>query len=81
MITSSILVIDDETDNFDVIETLLNDPNYEIHYAPKGQKAIASLDLFQPDVILLDVMMLGIDGIELKARVSPCYASINNTYK
>lgn len=61
----SILIVDDEPDNFDVIEVLLNQQDYLLHYASSGQDAIASLDLFQPDVILLDVMMPGMDGIEL----------------
>jgi two-component system sensor histidine kinase/response regulator len=73
----SILVVDDEPDNFDVIETLLSvgensaeeNQDYLLHYAAGGQDAIASLDLFQPDVILLDVMMPGIDGIEVCQRI------------
>jgi CheY-like chemotaxis protein len=36
-----------------------------LHYAASGQKAIASLDIFEPDLILLDVMMPGIEGIEI----------------
>jgi diguanylate cyclase (GGDEF)-like protein len=61
----SVLVIDDEPDNFDVIETLLNDRDYQLHYAASGQEAIDSLNLFEPDVILLDVMMPGMDGVEV----------------
>ena len=69
MNSPSILVIDDEPDNFDVIEALLPDRAYELHYAASGQDAIDSLDLFQPDAILLDVMMPGIDGIEVCQRI------------
>ncbi|MEG4454396.1 EAL domain-containing protein [Microcoleus sp. N9_A1] len=65
----SVLVIDDEPDNFDVIETLLNDRDYQLHYAASGQEAIDSLNLFEPDVILLDVMMPGMDGIEVCQRI------------
>jgi signal transduction histidine kinase/HPt (histidine-containing phosphotransfer) domain-containing protein len=65
----SILVIDDEPDNFDVIEILLNNDDYRLNYASSGQEAIASLNLFQPDVILLDVMMMGMDGIEVCHRI------------
>jgi diguanylate cyclase len=61
----SILVVDDEPDNFDVIETLLSGQNYRLHYAANGQEAIASLVTFNPDLILLDVMMPGMDGIEV----------------
>jgi diguanylate cyclase (GGDEF)-like protein len=65
----SILIIDDEPDNFDVIETLLSDLDYQLHYAANGEEAIDSLDLFRPDLILLDVMMPGIDGIEVCRRI------------
>ena len=62
---SSILVVDDEPNNFDVIEALLSEHNYELHYAANGKSAIASLKAFQPDLILLDVMMPEMDGIEV----------------
>lgn len=62
---SSILVVDDEPNNFDVIEALLSDYDYELHYAANGKSAIASLKAFQPDLILLDVMMPEMDGIEV----------------
>ncbi|WP_310423159.1 response regulator [Chamaesiphon sp. VAR_48_metabat_135_sub] len=66
----SILVVDDEPDNFDVIEILLTSENYKLHYANSGEAAIAALDKFQPDVILLDLMMPGIDGIEVCKRIN-----------
>lgn len=65
----SILIVDDDPDNFDVIETFLNDRDYQLHYAASGQEAIASLETFQPDLILLDVMMPGMDGIEVCRRI------------
>lgn len=61
----SILVIDDEIDNFDVIDTLLCQENYQLHYASDGQEALDLLDTFKPDVILLDVMMPNMSGLEL----------------
>ncbi|MEH2059308.1 MAG: hybrid sensor histidine kinase/response regulator [Nostoc sp.] len=61
----SILVIDDEPDNFDVVETLLDGENYQLYYAPSGQQALNRLESFQPDLILLDVMMPDLDGIEV----------------
>lgn len=61
----SILVIDDEPDNFDVVETLLDGENYQLYYAPSGQQALNRLESFQPDLILLDVMMPDLDGIQV----------------
>ena len=66
---ASVLIIDDEADNFDVIETILGDQDYQLHYAASGQDAIAYLDTFQPDLILLDVMMPVMDGIEVCQRI------------
>lgn len=59
----SILVVDDEPDNFDVIEALLNSENYDLYYAPSGRQILNQLDHYQPDVILLDVMMPDMDGM------------------
>ena len=66
---SSILVVDDEPNNFDVIEALLSEQSYELHYAANGKNAIAGLSSFQPDLILLDVMMPEMDGIEVCKRI------------
>ncbi|MBD1911619.1 MULTISPECIES: hybrid sensor histidine kinase/response regulator [unclassified Leptolyngbya] len=60
-----ILVVDDEADNFMVIEALLSKQDYELHYAAGGEEAIAALHACLPDLILLDVMMPRINGIEL----------------
>jgi two-component system, sensor histidine kinase and response regulator len=65
----SILVIDDEPNNFDVIQTLLGNEGYTFHYASSGQRALNRLDRLQPDTILLDVMMPDLDGIEVCRRI------------
>lgn len=64
-----ILVVDDEPNNFDVIESLLSHTDYQMHYLSSGEEAIRLLDIFQPDLILLDVMMPGLDGIETCKRI------------
>ena len=66
----SILVVDDEPENFDVIEGFFLNQDYELSYAPNGQDALESLgNYFHPDLILLDVMMPGIDGIEVCRQI------------
>jgi CheY-like chemotaxis protein/two-component sensor histidine kinase len=65
----SILVVDDEPDNFDVIETLLSNQDYQLHYAANGQEALNILEMINPDLILLDVMMPNMDGIEVCQKI------------
>ena len=64
-----ILVVDDEIHNFDVIEALLFKDKYELKYASDGVQALELLSIIQPDLILLDVMMPGLDGIEVCRRI------------
>lgn len=73
----SLLIIDDQPSNFDVIEALLSSPHrgltpehsYTFHYANGAQSALDGLVFTRPDLILLDVMMPGIDGLELCRRL------------
>ncbi|MCA6545917.1 MAG: response regulator, partial [Pseudanabaena sp. M152S2SP2A07QC] len=57
MNNQSILIVDDESRNFDVIEALLNEYDYELNYVSTGQEALESLEILEIDLILLDVMM------------------------
>lgn len=66
---ASLLVVDDDPDNFDVIDTLLSNQAYDLHYADSGYKAIANLEMFEPDLLLLDVMMPGISGIDVCRQI------------
>lgn len=62
---SSILVVDDEPNGFTVIEAHLYREGYELTYAPSGIEALNLIDTVEPDVILLDVMMPDMDGMEV----------------
>lgn len=68
-IRNSILVVDDEPSGFDVIETILFDEGYDLHYASSGSAALKRLETALPDLILLDVMMPEIDGVEVCRQV------------
>jgi len=66
---NSILIVDDELDNFYVLEILLLKENYQLTYAANGHEGLSLLEIIKPDVILLDVMMPEIDGIEVCKRI------------
>ncbi|NJN73305.1 MAG: response regulator [Limnothrix sp. RL_2_0] len=62
--TPSILIIDDEPDNFDVIEGFLFTEGYQLSYVSSANKALNRLTKHLPDLILLDAMMPEMDGFE-----------------
>lgn len=61
----SILLIDDDPDNFDVIEVALINQGYQLYYAVNAYHAWQQLERAPIDVILLDIMMPDQDGISL----------------
>lgn len=65
----SVWVVDDEPNGFEVIELLLRREGYHLTYFNSGQDALTQLASSLPDVILLDVMMPEIDGIETCRRI------------
>jgi two-component system, sensor histidine kinase and response regulator len=67
--SASILIVDDEPNNFEVIEILLFQQGYDLSYATSGMEAIAQLQVKAPDVILLDVMMPDLDGLEVCQQI------------
>ena len=60
-----ILIVDDNPTNLDILQTRLAVHNYEILTATDGEEALAIAREKQPDLILLDIMMPKMDGIEV----------------
>jgi CheY-like chemotaxis protein len=57
-----VLVVDDDSDIRSVMSDLLIDEGYQVRTAVNGRDALATLATWQPDVILLDLMMPIMDG-------------------
>ena len=64
-----ILVVDDNEVNRDILVTRLEIHGYELLQAADGEEALAAAKQHLPDLILLDVMMPKIDGIEVTRRI------------
>ncbi len=65
---NTILVVDDTPTNLQVLFDLLSEQGYRVAIAKNGETALQRLESFQPNLILLDVMMPGIDGFETCQR-------------
>ena len=75
---ASVLVVDDNEDNIRIVSTILLSRGFEVRIARDGKGALEAVKRLLPDVILLDVMMPGMDGIEVldHVKADPRSASI-----
>ncbi|MBW2591060.1 MAG: response regulator, partial [Deltaproteobacteria bacterium] len=60
----SVLIVDDEPSILQSLGGLLSDEGFEIITASNGYEALKIIDKESPDLVLLDIWMPGIDGIE-----------------
>lgn len=64
-----ILAVDDEPINLDLLEAILTSEGFYVEKAISGEEALEKIKTIQPDLILLDIMMPGIDGYEVCKRI------------
>jgi len=64
-----ILVVDDNADSVEIVRTRLGSLGYEIVVAGDGEQALVVVREMLPDLILLDIMMPKIDGLEVVKRL------------
>ena len=64
-----ILVVDDDQDACDLIATVLGQAGYAVEVAVDGFAALATMAAYRPDLVLTDLQMPGMNGIELIQRI------------
>ncbi len=65
----TILLVEDEADNMDMLTRRLRKRGYEVLTAVDGEQACAAAEARQPDLILMDVKMPVLDGLEATRRL------------
>ncbi len=71
MMSRKVLYVDDEDDIREVAQLSLEiDPGFEVRCCASGASALAEADAWQPDIVLLDVMMPEMDGPETLRRLN-----------
>lgn len=68
-----ILVIDDELAIRDLLEFVLKKENYQVKTAENGRLGLAAMDGFQPDLVLLDLMLPDYSGYDLCKEIEKKY--------
>jgi diguanylate cyclase (GGDEF)-like protein/PAS domain S-box-containing protein len=65
----AILIVDDAPDNLSVLRTMMLGQGYQTFVATSGDRALEIAERVKPDLVLLDVVMPGIDGLETCRRL------------
>jgi len=61
-----ILVVDDNTDILQIVKVILENYGYEVVVTPNGEETLSKTDVFNPQLILMDVFLsAGIDGRDI----------------
>ena len=66
---STVLIVDDDLTARETLIAMLEGEHYDLQAAKDGMQALHMLEELQPDLILLDVMMPGMDGYEVCRRI------------
>jgi two-component system alkaline phosphatase synthesis response regulator PhoP len=65
----SIMVVDDNPDIITIVKTILEGKGYNVLSASSGQELLNLLNSQKPDLIILDIMMPEMDGLEVLGRL------------
>jgi len=69
----TILVVDDEASILQSLEGILSDEGFEVVSAENGNEALIKVEEVLPDLVLLDIWMPGMDGIETLVKIREAY--------
>ena len=71
---ATVLVVDDEPDSVDLLQAYLEAEGYQVMTAYWGEEALEKAFARQPDLVLLDVLMPGLNGFEVcrRLKADPC---------
>ena len=67
--TGRLLIVDDETPVLEVLSEYFTGQGYDVETASNGKEALEAVGRRRPDVVLLDIRMPGMDGVELLRRL------------
>ncbi len=66
---ATILIVDDEENIRNLVEKYLTSEGYTVHSADNGAQGLAAVRRYRPDLVILDIMMPGMDGLEVLQQI------------
>ncbi len=71
-----VLLVDDEVELLDSLKRVLSRRNMEVHWADRGEEALTILERMRVDVVVLDVKMPGMDGLEVLDHIRNSHSNL-----
>lgn len=68
-IQSMLLVVDDDQFQHKILSAIFKEENYQVQFATNGTEALSVLRKMRPDLILMDIVMPGVSGIEMVRQI------------
>ena len=66
---TKILIVDDEPSIVNLVTAYLKPEGYEVYAAVDGPSGLKAARAFKPDLVILDLMLPGMDGLEVLSRL------------
>lgn len=64
-----LLIVDDEVEICDFLKSFFEERNYEVRSATSGEEALKAVEQFKPHVVLLDIKMPGVNGVQVLQEI------------
>lgn len=72
----AVLIVDDNQSIIESLEGILSDDGFEVFHAFNGYDALKKIETLSPDIVLLDIWMPGMDGIETLKEIKKEYPNL-----
>ncbi len=72
----AVLIVDDEVMIIESLKGILSDDGFEVLHAYNGYEALKKIEMESPDIVLLDIWMPGMDGIETLKEIKKSYPNL-----
>jgi DNA-binding response OmpR family regulator len=73
---SKLLIVDDEVEICEFLKSFFEDRDFEVAVANGGSQALEKVAAFHPEVVLLDIQMPGMDGLQVLKKIKETYPKV-----